>query len=111
MRKYLGERHGVLDAVEVQWDLEPVSEAVPLLPGCGVLVELGIGEAFGDSCMCSIVCSRHFAADGRRNILQGEGWGKVEWKCLRKSRTGRWVSRDVASDSWLLSPVIRLKDA
>ena len=69
--KDLEERHEVLDAVEVGWDLNPSTEAVPLPPGCGFLVGLGIGEAFGDSRMCSIVCSRRFAADGRRHILQG----------------------------------------
>ena len=76
--------------------MDPAAEAVPLPPGCGVFVELGRGEAFGDSRVCSIVCSRRFAADGRRHILPGKGWGKIERKCLRKSWTGRWVSRNAA---------------
>ena len=106
VRKDLLERQGVLDAGEVRWYLDPVAEAIPFPPSCGVLVELGRGESFDDSCVCSIVCSRHLAEDSRRHILQGKIRGKVERKCLRKSRMGRWVSRNAGSGSWLSIPVI-----
>ena len=105
------ERRGVLDVVDVGWDMEPSTEAVPFPPDGGVLVELGRGEAFGDSRVCSIVYSRRFTADDRSHILHGKGWGEVERKFLIKLRTGRWVSCDAASASWFLSPVIRSTDA
>ena len=41
----------------------------------------------------------------------GEGWGEADWKCLRKSRTGSWFSRDAELAPWLLSLVIRPTDA
>ena len=41
VREYLKECHRLLDAVEVGWDLNPSTEAVPLARGCGVLVYLG----------------------------------------------------------------------
>ena len=63
------EWHGVLDAMEVEWDLEPSAESVPLPPGCGVLVDLGRGEVFGDRRVCSIVRSRCLAVHGRRHSL------------------------------------------
>ena len=65
------ERRGVLDVVDVGWDMEPSTEAVPFPPDGGVLVELGRGEAFGDSRVYIIVCSPLFAADNRRHIIQG----------------------------------------
>ena len=39
--KYLTEWHGVLDDVDVGWDLDPSAETVPFPPGCGVIVDLG----------------------------------------------------------------------
>ena len=51
MSEYLKEWHGVLDAMEVGWDMEPSAEAVPLPPVHGVLVDLGREEDFGkDAC-------------------------------------------------------------
>ena len=110
VRKYFKEWHGVLDAVEVRCDFDPSSGAVSLMPGCGVLVDLGKGEAFGDSRMCRIICRLHLASHIRRQSLDGKGWGKVERKCSRKSWMVRWVSLEAASASLLLSPVIRFKD-
>ena len=67
----LEESHGVLDALEVGWDLEPTAEAVPFPPVRGVLVNLGIGEVLSESRVCSIVRSRCFVADDRRHSLHG----------------------------------------
>ena len=76
VNKYLEERRGVLDAVEVGWYLEPAAEDVPVVPGCGVLVDLGRGEALGFSRMSSIVCSRRFAADSGSTFSRARDGGR-----------------------------------
>ena len=105
------EWHGFLDAVEVGWDLDPLVESVPLTAGCGVLVDLGRGEIFGDRHVCSIVQSRFLAAHGRRHSLQEESWGKKKRKCSRKLWKVRRMSLEAASASVLSSPVIPSTDA
>ena len=106
VRKVLKEWHRILDTMEIGWNLKPSTEAVPLDPGCGVLVDFGIVEDFGDSCMCSIVHSRCLTAHVSRHIIHGDGWGKVEQNFWRKSWTVSWVSLEVKSSSFLSSPLI-----
>ena len=103
--EYLEEWNGVLDATEVGWDLDPPP------PDCGVLVDLGRGNTFGDIRVCSMVRSCRLATDCRMHILQGKGWSKDERKYLKMSRTGRWVSQEAAFAAWLTIPVIRSTDA
>ena len=55
--KDLKKWYEVLDATEDGWYLKPSAEALLLTPGRGVLVDIGRGEAFGDSRMCIILCS------------------------------------------------------
>ena len=97
--------------MEVGWYLETSAEAVPLFPGCGVLVDLGIVDSFGDKCVRSIVHSHRLTVHKRRHSLQGEGWGDVDQKCSSKLWMVRWMILEAASSSFLSIPVIRSTDA
>ena len=110
VRKDLKEWNGVLDSMEVRRDQDPSEEVVQLPPVCGVLVDLGRGEAFGDSRMFSILHIRYLATHIRRQSIQGEVWGEVEQKCRRKSWRVRWVSLDLDYASLLSCLVVFLMD-
>ena len=70
----------------------PFLEAVPLVSGYGVLVILGGLDDFGGSRMCSIIFSCRLAEHRQGHSLHGEIWVKLERKCWKKVRTGKWMS-------------------
>ena len=76
MRKYLKEGYGFLYLVWFVGGFYPLVEDVPLAPGRGVLVDLGRGYSFGDSCVCNIIRSSFLSAHVWGGSLQGKEGGR-----------------------------------